>query len=144
MLISRCLKFLITSVKILLKSFKLIYSYYRPQTKLRKGNVFTPVCQSFCSQGGVCLSACWDTHPLGRYPQGPQADTSWVDTPWQTLQPGETPPQQTSPCPVHAWIDMATAADGSILLECILVVSDVFLYINLGNKKMSHILFTLL
>ena len=26
--------------------------YYRPQTKLRKGNVFTPVCQSFCSQGG--------------------------------------------------------------------------------------------
>ena len=38
---------------------------YRPQTKLRKGNVFTPVCQSFCSRGGgVCLpSACWDTHP---------------------------------------------------------------------------------
>ena len=26
--------------------------YYRPQTKLREGNVFTPVCQSFCSRGG--------------------------------------------------------------------------------------------
>ena len=24
---------------------------YRPQTKLLEGNVFTPVCQSFCSQG---------------------------------------------------------------------------------------------
>ena len=32
---------------------------YRPQTKLWKGNVFTPVCQSFCSQGGhVCQGAC--------------------------------------------------------------------------------------
>ena len=59
---------------------------YRPLTKLRKGNVFTPVCQSFCSQGGVCLSACWDTHP-----------------------PGQTHP----PCPVHAGIDSATAADGT-------------------------------
>ena len=27
-------------------------SYYRPQTKLRKGNVSTPVSQSFCSQVG--------------------------------------------------------------------------------------------
>ena len=26
---------------------------YRSQTKLREGNVFTPDCQSFCSQGGV-------------------------------------------------------------------------------------------
>ena len=25
--------------------------YYRPQTKLREGIVFTPVSQSFCSQG---------------------------------------------------------------------------------------------
>ena len=25
---------------------------YRPQTKLREGYVFTPVCQSFCSRGG--------------------------------------------------------------------------------------------
>ena len=25
--------------------------FYRPQTKLREGNAFTPVCQSFCSGG---------------------------------------------------------------------------------------------
>ena len=47
--------------------------FYRPQTKLRKGNVFTPVCQSFCSQGGcLCPSACWDTPP-GQTP--PPADS---------------------------------------------------------------------
>ena len=27
-------------------------NYYRPQTKLRKGNVFTSKCQEFCPQGG--------------------------------------------------------------------------------------------
>ena len=32
-------------------------SCYRPQMKLRKGNVFTCVCQSFCSQGGVQAQA---------------------------------------------------------------------------------------
>ena len=26
--------------------------FYRPQTKLRKGNVFTSVCQEFCAQSG--------------------------------------------------------------------------------------------
>ena len=28
-------------------------NFYRPQTKLRKGNVFTSVCQKFCTQRGV-------------------------------------------------------------------------------------------
>ena len=41
-------------------------------TKLRKGNVFTPVCQSFCSQGGcipACIGALGQTPPPpGRYP----------------------------------------------------------------------------
>ena len=47
--------------------------YYRPQTKLRKGNVFTSVCLGFCPQGGGgCLPPCtgwgvWPT-PLGRHP----------------------------------------------------------------------------
>ena len=71
--------------------------FYRPQTKLRKGNAFTPVCQSFYSQGSVCLSACWDTHP---------------PPPGQT-PPGQIPPAQTLPIPVHTGIDMATAADGT-------------------------------
>ena len=44
-------------------------------TKLRKGNIFTSVCQEFCPLGGVCLSACWDTPP-------PRAVTP----------PGQTPP----------------------------------------------------
>ena len=29
-----------------------LFPFYRPQTKLRKGDGFTPVCQSFCSQRG--------------------------------------------------------------------------------------------
>ena len=81
-------------------------------------------CLSFCPRGGgVCLSACWDTH------------TPWADTPLAVHAgihpPGQTPPGQTPPwqcmlgyipplpsvcwdaqCPVHAGIDMATAADG--------------------------------
>ena len=41
--------------------------FYRPQTKSRKGNVFTSVCQEFCPQWGRC-------------------------TPRQTPPPGQTPP----------------------------------------------------
>ena len=97
---------------------------YRPQAKFRKGNVFTPVCQSFCSWGAVvCLRACWDTHPMGRHPTG--------QTPPRQTPPGRHPlgrhlgrhpldrhpwadaPGQTPPSPVHADIDMATAADGT-------------------------------
>ena len=36
------------------------FYYYRPETKLWKGNVFTSVCQEFCPQGGV--------HPPGQTP----------------------------------------------------------------------------
>ena len=69
--------------------------------------------------GGVCPSACWDTHslgrhplgrhtppdryplgryPLGRYPLGrhPQADTPRQTSPGQR-PPGQTTPGQTSP-----------------------------------------------
>ena len=70
---------------------------------LRQGNVFTPVCHSVHRGGGVCPSACWDTH------------TPWADTPRQT-PPGQTPlsgqtpllgrhpPGRHLPCPVHAGI----------------------------------------
>ena len=65
---------------------------------LGQGNVFTPVCQSFCSQGRrVWPIACWDTFPrvdtsLGRHPSSldrhplvrhplPWTDTLlWADT----------------------------------------------------------------
>ena len=84
---------------------------YRPQTKLRKGIVFTPVCQSFCSQVGVCLSTCW-IHPLGRHPH-------WADTPPRA----DTPIGQTSLLSSACW-DTRTVR---ILLECILVLRTVVL-----------------
>ena len=59
-------------------------NFYRPQTKLRKGNVFTPVCQSFCSRGvGVSASVHAGIH---------------------TTLPDRCPSRQTPPCPVHAGI----------------------------------------
>ena len=145
--------------------------FYRPQTKLRKGNVFTPVCQSFCSHGGGGLPQCMleytplgrhppadtprQTHPLGRHAPLPSAcwDTRplpsaccdshdyccrWYASYWNAFlfydlfystkwtPPGRhTPLGQTcprvqcmlgythTPCPVHAGIVMATAADGT-------------------------------
>ena len=82
--------------------------YYHPQTKLRKGNVFTPVCQSFCSHGGVCLSACWDTSPQGDTTPGQNPPPSAC---WDIHPPLHRACWDTQ-CPVHAGIDMATAADG--------------------------------
>ena len=80
-------------------------------TKLRQGNIFTGVCQSFCSQeGGVSQHALGQTsppgqtpsplgrHPLDRHRPGPiphgqnppWADTpSWADTPLPTATTAE-------------------------------------------------------
>ena len=64
-------------------------------------NVFTPVCQSFCSRGG-------GVHPLGRQPP------AWADTPPGRDSPGRhplgrlSPPRQTHPPP-----ETATAAEGT-------------------------------
>ena len=87
---------------------------YRPQTKLRKGNVFTSMCQEFCPQGGRCLTDTpqADTPPPGRHPsprqtplpqadtpppgRHPQADTPQADTPCR-----QTPPRQTPPAGRH-------------------------------------------
>ena len=44
--------------------------FFRPQTKLRKDNVFTPVCQSFCSRGEVDTTP--GRHPLSRHPPPPR------------------------------------------------------------------------
>ena len=43
--------------------YVLLCDFYCPQTKLRKGNVFTPVCQSFCSQEMVSASLHIGIHP---------------------------------------------------------------------------------
>ena len=58
-----------------------------PSTKLRQGNIFTPVCQSFCSQGvsasglgGVCQTPPRQTPPHpGQIPPG--QTPPWADTP---------------------------------------------------------------
>ena len=39
-------------------STKKIRSYYRPKRSFGQGNIFTPVCHSFCSQGWVGIPAC--------------------------------------------------------------------------------------
>ena len=53
---------------------------YSPQTKLRKGNIFTSVCQEFCPQGGRCTPS---GTPPRRHPPF---------LPWQT------PPGRPSYC----------------------------------------------
>ena len=61
---------------------------YWPQRSCGQGNIFTPVCHSFCSQGGVCLSAC---PPVSRHPPGSRHPTnphgSRPPTPWEQTPP---------------------------------------------------------
>ena len=64
-------------------------AHYRLQTKLRKGNVFTSVCQEFCSQGGGVHHA------------------PWADTPPGQTHPEQTPPRTDTPR------QTATAVDGT-------------------------------
>ena len=56
--------------------------FYRPQTKLRKGNVFTSMCREFCPWGGGGV------HPLGRQP--PPGQTTPTPS-------GRHPPQTDTP-----------------------------------------------
>ena len=59
--------------------------------KLRKGNVFTPVCPSFCSRGGRCALPPLGRHPLDKHPP-------WADTPRQTA----TAADGTHPTGMHS------------------------------------------
>ena len=56
--------------------------YYRPKRSFGQGNIFTPVCHSFCSQGGEV--------PDQAPPPQDQAGTPPDQTP-----PGSTPPPPT-------------------------------------------------
>ena len=68
-------------------------------TKLGQGYVFTGVCDSV-HRGGVCLSACWDTHTPGA--DTPGADTPQEQTPpWSRHPQEQTPPGQTHPQSRH-------------------------------------------
>ena len=91
--------------------------------KRRCGKVMFYTCLPvilFTGEGSVCLSACWDTHlPWADTPgQTPlQADTPQADTLPAQYMLGYTSPAQSilgyTPCPLHAGIDMATAADST-------------------------------
>ena len=63
--------------------------YYRLQTKLWKGNVFTPVCQSFCSQERV--SARGGVHPSMHWTDSPWADTPTPSPLAATAEDGKQP-----------------------------------------------------
>ena len=60
-----------------------------PATKLGQGDIFSSVCQEFCSRGGVPGQVApgqvhpQQVHPLGRYIPTPQAGTP----PWAGTQP---------------------------------------------------------
>ena len=61
--------------------------YYRPQTKLRKGNLFTSVCWEFCPQGGG-VHPPRQNPPPSRHPPG-QTPTLGRHTLWaDTIPPG--------------------------------------------------------
>ena len=65
-----------------------------PANEVCEGYVFTPVCQSFCSQGGVA-----SVH-AGSRPTSPGADPLGADTAPQEQTPPppeQTPWEQTSP-----------------------------------------------
>ena len=97
----------------------IVLNFYRPQTKLRKGNVFTSVCQDFCPQGEGKVYTPWADAP-GQTPP-------CVDPPGQTPllgrhPPGRPPagrhPRRQKPPSRPPWADtpppqMATAADGT-------------------------------
>ena len=77
-------------------------------TKLWQGNIFTPVCQSFHSQGGLPYTSHGQTDPPWADPPG-QTPT-WADTtlgrhphPLDRHPHGQTPPMgRHPPCTVHA------------------------------------------
>ena len=128
-----------------LKWHSYLGSFLPSVMKLRQGNVFTPVCQSFHSQGTGCLADTSLVDP-GQTPPvyTPQVDpprqtphvawtdtpTGWADTPtrWADTPWADTP--QT---------DTPTLADGylqrmvRIQLECILVVKSYLLNLSAVN-----------
>ena len=99
------------------------------------------------STGGVCLSACWDTHsPLGRHPPPVGRHPTWADTPpsrhppQQTAPPGQTPPPGRHP-PPSGRLPQRTVR---ILLECILVIFAFAINISIESVSIFFAFFVLL
>ena len=111
------------------------YNIYRPQRSCGQGNIFTPVCHSFCSQGG-CLPQCMlgyhtppqdqtppDQTPLRTRPLGPDTPQDWTPHP-RTRHPPRTKCSplglSTPPTPGRRLRHMVNEWPVRILLECIL------------------------
>ena len=97
-----------------------VFFYYRPKRSFGQGNIFTPVCHSFCSQGvgGVPDQA----HP----PPGPGTPPGTRYTPPGTRYPPRdqvhTPPPP--PRSSNLW-NTVNDRPVRILLECILVLREI-------------------
>ena len=109
-------------------SIGILYSY-RPQRSCGQGNIFTPVCHSFCSQrgGSASVHAGMPHPPQSRHTPplspGSRQTPPGADTPRSRHPPGaDIPPQHT----VYERLVR-------ILLECILVfyqlITMLFLYL---------------
>ena len=131
-------------VKWICSFFGKICSFYRPQRSCGQGNIFTPVCHSFCSQGGrgsasvhAGISPWEQTPPQEQTPprtRPPQEQTPLDQTPPgsrhppgpDTTPPDQTPPHpdQTPPPPPGSRLQHTVyERPVLILLECILVCS---------------------
>ena len=81
---------------VLIRKFLFRLSQWKPiftarKGSLEKGNIFSSMCQEFCSLGGICLSACWYTthHPQTREPLPPKQTP-----PWNRHPPDQAPPSE--------------------------------------------------
>ena len=73
--------------------------------KLRKGNVYTPVCQSFCSERGGGLP---DRDPPGQRPpwtETPRTETPLDRDPLDRDPPGQRPPRTETPWTETPWTE---------------------------------------
>ena len=93
------------------------YTFLPPATKLRQGNVFTPVCQSFCSQGGLCLSMHHRPHDQGVSLSGGSLSGGFLSR--ESLSKGSLSRGSLSGRPPYG-----NKRALSILLECILVYEE--------------------
>ena len=97
--------------------------YYRPQRSWAKV-IFSQAC--VCPQGGVCLSACWDTPPPPRsrsrpHPPGSRHPRMEADPPGSRHLPEGRPPGADTP-PEGRLQHTVYERPVRILLECILVI----------------------
>ena len=135
--------------------------FYRPQQSCGQGYVFTRVCDSVHSGGGVLPQCMLECHSPGSRPPEqtppPEADTPWEQTPPRSRHPPEqtprsrhlppradTPPGSRHPSPPSPGADNPPSESrlqhtvnewpARILLECILVK------LSFNRKNLTEIL----